>query len=241
MNTINKALIGVVILSVGVTAWGAHHETPNEKMAMAWVKAGHTGKAETIAMVEKNMAADGVFVQPRYVGFGFGFDPQNDEEMVVVNVTPGSPASKVLQVGDVFVSANGIPATRENRDRMSFRGKPGEPVKAVIRRGDETMPIEVRRGIIAARTPKAVVLENMARADAETWPVAEGRIVEVLSKGNVVYVVHEIKDVDDDSGLPFENRVITRFEFNDAGQVTSVRGQGESRFVLEQTGYTISR
>jgi hypothetical protein len=124
---------------------------------------------------------------------------------------------------------------------MSFRGKPGEAVKAVIRRGDETMPIEVTRGVIASTASKDLVLENMARADAETWPVTEGKIVEVLSKGNVVYVVHEIKDVDDDNGLPFENRVISRFEFNDAGQVASVRNQGESRFVLEQTGYTISR
>jgi hypothetical protein len=241
MKVLSKALVGGALLSIGMTAWAAHHEDPNATLAMSWVKASHTGKAETIAMVEKHMAADGVFEQNRYVGFGFSFDPQNDEEMVIVNVTPGSPASAVLKEGDVFVSVGDIPATRENRDRMSFRGKPGEAVKAVIRRGDETMPIEVKRGVIASTASKALVLENMARADAETWPVTEGKIVEVMSKGNVVYVVHEIKDMDDDVGLPFENRVISRFEFNDAGQVASVRNQGESRFVLEQTGYTISR
>ncbi|MGI9263511.1 MAG: hypothetical protein ACR2QU_01195, partial [Gammaproteobacteria bacterium] len=102
-------------------------------------------------------------------------------------------------------------------------------------------PIEVTRGIIDAKVSKAEVLENIDRGDAETWPVEEGRIVEVLSKDNVVYVVHEIKDMDDDSGLPFENKVISRFEFNDKGQVVRFSGMGESRFVLEQTGYTISR
>ncbi len=239
--TIGGALSGVILLLASTLAGAAHHEGGIEAVAKDWIKASHTGKAETRAMVEKHMAEDGVFETGRYVGFGFGFDPQNDEDMVVVFVTEGSPASRVLKVGDTFVSVNGVPATPENRDRLNFRGKPGEPVKAVIRRGDETMPIEVTRGIIDAKNSKAEVLANIDRADGETWAVDEGRIVEVMSKGNVVYVMHEIKDTDDDNGLPFENRMITRFEFNDAGKVARVSGLGESRFVLEQTGYTITR
>jgi len=241
MNNNYKMLLGTLLLSFGASAWAAHHETANEAVAKAWVKAGHNSQAETRAIVEKHFAEDGVFEQNRYVGFGFSLDPQNDEAMLVVTVTPDSPAASVLEVGDIFVSVNDVPATRENRDRMSFRGKPGEPVKAVIKRGDETMPIEVRRGIIDAKVSKTDVLENIDRGDADTWPVEEGRIIEVLSNDSVVYVVHEIKDMDDDSGLPFENRVISRFEFNDEGQVVRFSGMGESRFVLEQTGYTISR
>jgi hypothetical protein len=37
------------------------------------------------------------------------------------------------------------------------------------------------------------------------------------------------------------NRIVSRFEFDDAGQVVRLWGLGESRFVLEQQGYTISR
>ena len=241
MNRLAKGVIGGAMLMLSVSAWAAHHETANEALAKAWVTALDTGKSEAIAMVKQNMAEDGVAKTGRYVGFGFILDPQNDEELVVASVMPGSPASAVLNVGDVFVSVNDVPATRENRDRMSFRGKPGEPVKAVIKRGGKTMPIEVKRGIIDNANSKAQVLENMGRGDADTWPVSESKIVEVMSKGNVVYVVRNIKDVDDDSGLSFENRIITRFEFNDAGQVAHASGMGESQFVLEQTGYTISR
>lgn len=241
MNSIAKSVIGGTILMFSVSGWAAHHETANESLAKAWVTALDTGKTEAMAMVTQHMADDGVAKTGRYVGFGFILDPQNDDELVVASVMSGSPASAVLQPGDVFVSVNDVPATRENRDRMSFRGKPGEPVKAVITRGDKTMPIEVKRGIIDNANSKAQVLENMGRGDAETWPVSESKIIEVMSKGNVTYVVRNIKDVDDDSGLAFENRIITRFEFNDAGQVTHASGMGESQFVLEQTGYTISR
>ena len=233
--------LGIVMLVFGASAWAAHHENANETIATEWIKATHTGHAETRAMVEKHMADNGIFEQDRYVGFGFSLDPKNEDQMVVASVTPGTPAASVLKVGDVFESVKGVPATRENRDRMSFRGKPGEPVKAVVKRDGKTMPIEVRRGIIDAKLSKAETLAGIDRANADTWGVDKGSIVEVLSKGNVVYVVDETKDTDDVSGLPFENRSITRFEFNDAGKVVNVRSMGESRFVLEQLGYTIER
>jgi hypothetical protein len=229
------------MLAASALAWGAHHENANEKVATDWVKATHAGQAQTRAYVDKYMADNGIFEQGRYVGFGFSLDPKNEDQMVVASVTPGTPAASVLEVGDVFESVSGVPATRENRDRMSFRGKPGEPVKAVVKRDGKTMPIEVRRGIIDAKLSKAETLAGIDRSDGETWPVDEGSIVEVLSKGNVVYVVDETKDTDDVSGLPFENRSITRFEFNGDGKVVNVRSMGESRFVLEQQGYTIER
>mgnify|MGYP001822208880 CR=1 FL=1 len=241
MNHFGKLGLGVLMLVFGASAWAAHHENTNEKVASDWIKATHKGQAETRAMVEKHMADNGVFHQSRYVGFGFALDPKNQDQMVVANVTPGTPAASVLQVGDVFESVAGVPSTRENRDRMSFRGKPGEPVKAVVKRDGKSVPIEVRRGIIAADLSKAEVLAGIDRANDETWAVDQGSIVEVLSNGNVVYVVDETKDTDDVSGLPFENRSITRFEFNGDGKAVSVRSMGEDRFVLEQLGYTIER
>ena len=227
-NTYKSLLLAIAVTLSGPTL-AEHHEgySPNEALAVAWVKAGHTGKAATKAMVEENMAADGVTHQNRYVGFGFSYDPQNEESMIITNITPDSPASSVLMEGDTFVSVQGIPATTENRERLSFRGKPGEAVKAVIKRGDKDIPVEISRGVIAAVTPKAEVLEGIESANAEDWPVNEGRIVEVMSKDKVVYVVHEVKDTDNQNGMVYE--------------VASTRSMGEDRFVLEQTGFSISR
>ena len=43
------------------------------------------------------------------------------------------------------------------------------------------------------------------------------------------------------SGLPFEAHQVTRMVFNESGKVTAIANLTEDRFVLEQTGYTISR
>ena len=69
----------------------------------------------------------------------------------------------------------------------------------------------------------------------------EGKIVEVISKDNIVYVVHHVEDTDSQNGMSYEAYYISRLEFNDKGQVLNTRGLGEDRFVLEQTGFSISR
>ncbi len=161
--------------------------------------------------------------------------------MTVVRVTPDTPASKVLEEGDVFVSVGGVAATYENRDKMSFRGKPGEPVKAVIQRGGKEMPIEVKRGIIATSSSKAQSLKNIPLGDRENWGVTSFEIDEVISEGNVVYVVSSYVDTEADTGIEFTERQMTRFVFDEDGKVSWIGGLGESRFVLEQQGYTITR
>ena len=161
--------------------------------------------------------------------------------MRVVMVTPGTPASKVLKPGDVFTSVNGVPSTYENRDKMTFRGKPGEPVPAVIMRDGKEMEIEVNRGVIAAVNSKERVLQGLKLADAEDWPSDSCSVIEVVAEGNVVYVHREWSDTESDTGYKFKQKDITRFEFNEDGQVAKLWGLGESRFVLEQLGYTISR
>lgn len=210
-------------------------------IARGWVEAAHAGKAQFAAYVEKHMADDGAWSPDRYVGLGFYLDPQNDEQVVVAGVIPGTPASKVLREGDVFVSVAGVPATDDNRERLNFRGKPGEPVPAVIKRDGKEMPIEIRRGVIDRKSSKADVLENVAFGDADEWPVDEGRIVEVLGDGRVVYVVDEFTETEQDTGITYVNRTVTRFEFNDDNQITGGWNMDEDRFVLEQLGYTISR
>lgn len=244
MNTLHKGLVVVGLMMsacMSVTAATPEKMAANKKTAEAWVKATQAGKDETRAAVEKYMAADGKAQASRYVGFGFSYDPTNEDAMIVTVVVPDSPAAKVLKEGDEFVSVNGVQAVKENRARLSFRGKPGEAVKAVIKRDGKTMPIEVARGVIDTTNSKSELLESIDTGDAETWPVNDGSVVESLAEGNIVYVWDEIKDTDDDNGLPYTSRGVTRFEFNDEGKVTHVSGLSEDRFVLEQTGYSISR
>ena len=47
--------------------------------------------------------------------------------------------------------------------------------------------------------------------------------------------------IDEVSGLPFEAHQVTRMVFNESGKVTAIASLTEDRFVLEQTGYNISR
>ncbi len=248
MNSVSKIMLCAAFTAASMTAVADGHgepmgltEGPNEKLAIAWITAVNTGMDETLAMVKENMAEDGIFRPARYVGFGFQFDPNNEDEMTVARVTPDTPASKVLKEGDVFVSVAGVPATHENRDKMSFRGKPGEPVKAVIKRDGKEMAIEVKRGIIATTNSKEQALKNISLGDPDNWGVDSFRIDEVISEGNVVYVVSSYTDTEDDTGIEYTERTMTRFVFDDDGKVSWIGGLGESRFVLEQQGYTITR
>ncbi len=248
MNNISKVILGAVFTLASATAMADGHgpvtglkDSANKATARAWLEAGYKGRDEFIAVVKETMADDGVFVAQRYVGLGFMMDPDNDDEMTVLRVTPDTPASEVLKAGDVFVSVNGIPATKENEDKITFRGAPGEPVKAVIKRDGKEMDIEVKRGVINARTSKAKMLENMASANAEDWPVDSYNIAGMVEEGSVIFAVSTYTDTEDDTGIEWTERIINRFVFDENGKVAWVVRRGESRFVLEQLGYTITR
>ena len=161
--------------------------------------------------------------------------------MVVAGIQPDSPASKVLKVGDAFLSVNNVRVNERNMGRLNFRGKPGEEVKAVIERDGKRKNISVARGVISTSYTKEQVLRNMNSAVAENWKPDEANIVEVMSKDNIVYVLHWAKDTDQVSGLPYEAYTVTRFVFNEEGLVERIGNLSEDRFVLEQQGYTISR
>ncbi len=238
-NTIVIALLSLCFSSFNF-AEHSEQANPNEAIAQGWIKARIASKAENIAYVNKHFAEDGVIVAGRYVGFGFTFDPSDDGDMVVSRTIAGSPASKVLQVGDQFLVVNGVKVNEANLDRLSFRGKPGEPVKATIKRDSKIQDIEVTRGVISSTYSKAVVLDNINNADADEWS-SKIKINEVLSKGDVVYVWSTVNDVDAKLGLPFEVHVVQRFVFNKDGLVTRVGSLSEDRFLLEQTGWTITR
>ena len=168
-TVIRWAAVATIALTATAVFAGDHHgPKDHKKVAKGWVKSSCGELAPFIAYVEKHMADDGKFKPARYVGLGFQLDSDPEDEMRVEMVTPDTPASKVLKEGDVFVSVNGVPATYENRDKMTFRGKPGEPVPAVILRDGKEMKIEVNRGVIAAVSDKERSLKGLRLADADS-------------------------------------------------------------------------
>ena len=213
----------------------------NMDLATAWVTAGYTGKAEATEMVEKNMSEDGMSVGDRYVGMGFIWDPE-EEGMTVTYIIPESPASKALKVGDSFVEVAGIRVSEDNRNRLGFRGKPGEEINAIVLRDDEEVAVTVARGAVQQSSTKAQILENFAQADAEDWGPDMFEIIETArTDDGTVWVLSWSEFTEDASGLTANAYRATRFEFNDEGKVSWVGDLSEDRFILEQQGYSISR
>lgn len=232
--------VSLPVISGGHEADEHGHVNGNEVIASNWVTAGYTGKEAAIKVVEENMADDGISVQGRYVGFGFTWDPR-ENEMRIGRVTPSSPADGVLEVGDLFLEVEGIKATPENFGKLPFRGLPGKTITAVIDRNGEELEISIARGTVRGEIKKMQVLENMNSGDADSWPAKKFRIVEVLSKENIVYVLSHATQTDNIVDIDFMAYTVTRFMFNEDGKVVEVANLTEDRFVLEQTGYSITR
>ena len=210
-------------------------------LATAWITASYTSKDSALSMVEENMSDDGVSVGDRYVGFGFVWDPEGDG-MVVDYVVPESPAASVLMEGDSFVEVNGTRLTNENRNRLGFRGLPGENVDAVVMRDGVEMPISIARGPVQIRYSKDQVLNNISNGDAEGWGPEDFNIVETgITNDGTVYVLHWSEFVEDATGYEANAYTVTRFMFDDSGKVSWIGNLSEDRFVLEQQGYSITR
>ena len=216
----------------------------NVKVAENWVTASYTSKERLIRIVKNHMADDGVNYPGRFIGFGFYWNPQ-DEEMTVVRVVPDSPADGVLEPGDVFVSVNGVKATKENIDngKLAFAGSPGEPVKATVLRDGKSKKITVERGMVSQGYSKEQVLENLNSADGDTWASLDYDVYQsaVNKKDRAVYVLSWNKFLDDRFNKEAETFVINRFVFNKKGEVTSVRRMSEESLVQSQLGFKVAR
>jgi hypothetical protein len=247
MKQMITTIITGVFLMIPSFSFSAAHEKDDhghyhgiEATSNDWVTAFYTGKAESIKMVENNMAEDGQSVQGRYVGFGFTWDPR-ENEMRVSQVTPNSPADGALKVGDLFLEVNGIKAIPENFQSLGFRGKPGAEIAAVIERNGMKKNITFKRGVVNGRLSKSQALDNMNSAEADEWPAKEFRIIEVLSKGNTVYVLSNASQTDYQVDLDYNAYTVHRLMFNEGGKVIEIANLSEDRFVLEQTGFKITR
>jgi hypothetical protein len=162
--------------------------------------------------------------------------------MTVTYIIPESPASKALKVGDSFVEVAGVRVSEDNRNRLGFRGKPGEEINAIVLRDDEEVAVTVARGAVQQSSTKAQILENFAQADAEDWGPDMFEIIETArTDDGTVWVLSWSEFTEDASGLIANAFTATRFEFNDEGKVSWVGNLSEDRFILEQQGYSISR
>ena len=216
----------------------------NVETVKTWLSAGQVGQEATINAVKDHMADDGLFYRPRYVGFGFTYDNTDESgRMVVETIVPGGPASTVLQVGDEFMSVRGVEVNSDNRDsgKLSFRGAPGEEVSAVIKRGGELMDIAVMRGKVESTISKADMIDWMSSGDGSDWGDDSFTLHEVVASGDVAYAWTTIANADDVTGNTVETHVVTRFEFNEDGKVVGIGNLRESRFILEQQGFSITR
>ena len=233
------ALIALTACDMSNSSENSYQERMD--IAAEWVAAGYTGKAEAIEMVETNLSEDGMVVGDRYVGMGFIWNP-DESGMTVTYIIPDSPASKALQVGDSFVEVAGVRVADDNRNRLGFRGKPGEEINAVVLRDGEEVAVTVARGAVQQISTKEQVLENFSQADADNWGADGFNIIETsVTDEGVVWVLSWSEFTEDASGLTANAYTATRFEFNDEGQVSWVGNLSEDRFVLEQQGYSISR
>ena len=249
---VNRKSFYISIFAITVallSAWPlkvSAQQSRNIETAKAWLTAYYTSRPAFMAIVEENMARDGVVVNNRFVGFGMMWSGTEEGRMILTEVRPDGPASGTVKVGDEFISVRGIPVTKESMqgDKLRLRGKAGEAVAAVIKRDGKEMRIEITRGKVPeALTTKNRLLENLSRStdDQWYWKNSKIQIKEVIGDANVLYTRYQVIHTDSVSKLPFEVEFVVRHTFNNEGKITSNWGLSEERFRLEQTGYTISR
>ena len=250
MVTRKSLYISIFAITVALlSAWplkASAQPSRNIETAKAWLTAYYTSRPAFMAVVEENLASDGVIVNNRFVGFGMMWSGTEEGRMVLTAVRPDGPASGTVKAGDEFISVRGIPVTKESMqgDKLRLRGKAGEAVAAVIKRDGKEMPIEMTRGKVPeALTTKNRLLENLSRGkdDEWHWKNSKIQIKEVIGDANVLYARFQVIHTDSVSKLPFEVERVFRLTFNNEGKITSTWGLSEERFQLEQTGYTISR
>ena len=82
---------------------------------------------------------------------------------------------------------------------------------------------------------------KMADQDAEDWADESHTIHEVVGSGDVIYAWTQAVNTDETSGASVDVHTVSRFQFNADGQVVALANINESRFALEQMGYTITR
>ena len=98
---------------------------------------------ETNALMEE--------LEGEFTGLGVNITLNDNEEVYIVSVIPGSPAEKAkFEAGDVFLEVDGTVVKGYTPDELShlIRGKAGTKCTVLVRRGEEEKKITFTRGTV---------------------------------------------------------------------------------------------
>lgn len=141
-------------------------ELEDEKMIETAVKGYVAGVGDeyTVYYTKEEMDAQYDEAMGNYVGIGIYMIVNYEKGTIeVVEPMENSPALEAgMQEGDMIISVNGKELTSENVRDLSneIKGEEGTTVKLGIKRGDETLELEVERRRIEVSHIDAKMLEN---------------------------------------------------------------------------------
>ena len=126
-----------------------------------------------------------------YVGMGVNSDSTSGDKIVVTAIVPGSPADGKLEVGDEILMAKDDTHTWDSfqaLDRSPWGwGEIGTQVTVRVRRGEETLDIQLTRGLVpSSETPYDLLLENFKHFLTREWPDMEVNIEALVEEDDLV-------------------------------------------------------
>ncbi len=132
-----------------------------------------------------------VFYNPPYVGLGFFPDDSSGERLEVKSVAPNSPATDVLQQGDVMLRASDDNASWEGYDQLRTglwgQGKLGTEVTLTLMRRGETIEAKIKRGRIDGfNLPIATLHDVWRQFLLEEMPDLKTEIIQIMASGDLV-------------------------------------------------------
>jgi hypothetical protein len=86
-------------------------------------------------------------------------------------------------------------------------------------------------------------LTNIESANADNWGAIEHKINEIAvnKKERTVYVWSWHRSLDVPTQKEFEAHVVTRYAFNEAGQVIAIANLTEDALIQSQLGFRVTR
>lgn len=132
-----------------------------------------------------------VFYNPPYVGLGFFPDDSSGERLEVKSVAPNSPATDVLQQGDVMLRASDDNASWEGYDQLRTglwgQGKLGTEVTLTLMRRGETIEAKIKRGRIDGfNLPIATLHDVWRHFLLDEMPDLKSEIIQIMGSGDLV-------------------------------------------------------
>jgi len=132
-----------------------------------------------------------VFYNPPYVGLGFFPDDSSGERLEVKTVVPNSPATDVLQQGDVVLRASDDNESWEGYDQLRTglwgQGKLGIEVTLTLLRSGETIEAIIKRGRIDGfYLPFATLQDVWRKFLLEEMPDLKTEIIQIMASGDLV-------------------------------------------------------